>query len=414
MKEYARLVVRTGANVQPGQIVQLTISVEQHAFADMLAEEAYKAGAKKVNLNWLSDSMKRLHYTYAAEETLSETLPWEEEKYRQMTKDLPVRIFIESEDPDALAGLDPEKISRIMQSRVRVSKPYRDAIEGRHQWCIAALPSPAWAVKCFPDLPEEEAVEKLFEAIFRTVRITGNTETSDGGTSASNPVAAWKAHTDLLEEKSRWLNEQRFQWLEYRSANGTDFRVELISEASWEAAGSVNKQNGAYYIPNMPTEEIFTSPKAGSCEGTLVAVKPLSWNGQLIENFSIRFEAGRAVSCRAEKGQELLEKMIHMDEGACMLGEAAIVPKESPVNGCGFLFYNTLFDENACCHFALGQGFRELLPDGETLSTEAAKAAGINDSIIHVDFMVGADDLSITGIREDGSRVPVFVNGTWA
>ena len=404
LQEYARLIIRTGANVQPGQIVQLSISVEQHAFAAMLTEEAYRAGAKKVNMNWLSDRQDRLHYTYAEEDVLSETLPWEEEKLRQMTEDLPVRIFIESEDPDALAGLNPEKISHVMQKRAAVVKPYRDAIDGKHQWCIAALPSESWAKKCFPESSPEEALSKLYEAIFRTVRIYGGLD----------PVAAWKMHVDTITEKCAWLNAQEFVSLHYSSQNGTDFTVSLIPGASWVGAGSVNEENGAFYIPNMPTEEIFTSPLAGHCEGTLVAVKPLSWNGQLIENFSIHFENGRAVSCSAEKGQTLLEKMIQMDDGAAMLGEVALVPKESPVNRCGFLFYNTLFDENACCHFALGHGFKEVLPNGNSLSSEEATQNGINDSIIHVDFMVGAEDLTIRGLRADGISVPIFENGTWA
>ena len=404
LSEYARLIVRTGANVQPGQVVQLSIAVEQHEFAAMITEEAYLAGAKKVNLNWLSDGQDRLHYRYADEETLALTLPWEEEKLRQMTKDLPVRIFIESEDPDALAGLDPEKLSHVRQRRSAVAKPYRDAIDGKHQWCIAALPSEPWAKKCFPDRPTEEAMALLWDAVLRTVRIGGE----------NDAVAAWQEHTSRIKAKGDWLNDQHFRKLHYESSNGTDFTVELIPEASWEGAGSVNQENGAYYIPNMPTEEIFTSPRAGKCDGKLVAVKPLSYNGQLIEDFSITFENGKAISCSAAKGQKLLEKMLHMDEGACMLGEVALVPKESPVNRCGFLFYNTLFDENACCHFAVGQGFKEVLPNGENLTTEEATAAGINDSIIHVDFMVGAEDLSITGYRADGSSVPVFRNGTWA
>ncbi len=404
LSEYARLIVRTGANVQPGQVVQLSIAVEQHEFAALITEEAYLAGAKKVNLNWLSDGQNRLHYHYAEEAVLSETLPWEKEKLRQMTEDLPVRIFIESEDPDALAGLDPEKLSRVMQSRAAVAKPYRDEIDGRHQWCIAALPSEAWARKCFPGRSDEEAMELLYDAVFRTVRISDHEDAVD----------AWRAHTDRIEKKSTWLNAQGFTSLRYESSNGTDFTVALIPEAHWEGAGSINCENGVYYIPNMPTEEIFTSPMAGKCEGTLVAVKPLSWNGQLIEDFSITFSEGKAVSCKAAKGQDLLNKMLHMDEGACMLGEVALVPKESPVNQCGFLFYSTLFDENACCHFAVGQGFKEVLPDGDRLTTEEAAAAGINDSIIHVDFMVGADDLSITGYRPDGSSAAIFRNGTWA
>ena len=402
LEKYARLIVRTGANVQPGQVVQLAVSVEQHEFAAMVMEECYLAGAKKVNIDWLCDAQRRLNFRYADQAVLSAVLPWEEAKMKQMTEDLPCRIFIESEDPDALSGIDPDKISAVSRSRGTVMKPYRNAIEGKHQWVIAAYPSETWARKCFPDA--EDAVDRLWDAILRTVR---DDEEND-------PVQAWKAHTDFIESKAAWLNAQHFASLRYRSANGTDFTVELIPEARWEGAGAVNTVNRAFYIPNMPTEEIFTSPAAGRCEGTLVAIKPLSWNSQLIEDFSITFRGGRAVSCRAARGQALLEKMISMDDGAAMLGEVALVPKESPVNQCGFLFYETLFDENACCHCALGMGFKEVLPGGDDMSMAEAQKHGINDSIIHVDFMIGADDLSIDGILPDGSSVPVFRNGTWA
>ena len=402
LRKYAELIVRTGANVQAGQVVRLTASVEQYRFAELLTEECYKAGAKKVNVEWTSDALNRLNFTYADEEVLSEVLPWEEEKMKQMVKDLPCRIFIVSDDPDALSGIDPKKISNVSQRRNKVFKPYRNAIDGKHQWVIAAHPSEKWAQKVFPDAAD--TVDRLWDAILKTVRVTED----------NDPVAEWKAHTDFIAKKAEWLNAQGFSSLEYKSSNGTDFRVELIPGARWEGAGIHNPLNGAFYIPNMPTEEIFTSPYAGRCEGTLVAVKPLSWNSQIIDGFSITFENGRAVSCKAEKGQELLEKMIKMDECACMLGEVALVPKESPVNQCGFLFYETLFDENACCHVALGEGFKEVLPGGDDMTVEQAQEHGINDSIIHVDFMVGADDLSIDGIRPDGSRAHIFQNGTWA
>ncbi len=402
LKKYAHLIVCTGANVQKGQTVQLTAAVEQHEFAALVTEECYKAGARKVNMNWTSDMKNRLDFLYAEQEVLSEVLPWEEAKMKQMVDDLPCRIFIVSDDPDALGGIDPKKISAVTQSRTSVFKPYRNAIEGKHQWVIAAHPSEKWARKCFPDA--EDAVDRLWEAILKTVRVSED----------NDPVAEWDAHMKNIKSKAAWLNEQGFSSLEYKSSNGTDFRVELIPDAAWEGAGDVNPLNGAAYIPNIPTEEVFTSPYAGRCDGTLVAVKPLSWNSQLIEDFSITFKDGKAVSCNAAKGQELLEQMIKMDERACMLGEVALVPKESPVNQCGFLFYETLFDENACCHCALGMGFKEVLPDGDDLSVEEAMERGINDSVIHVDFMVGADDLSIDGIRPDGTRTAIFRNGTWA
>jgi len=404
LQKYAELIVRTGANVQKGQVVQLSISVEQHDFAARVIEECYKAGAKKVNVDWIFDRHAKLNYLFADQDTLAAVLPWEEEKMKQVVKDLPVRIYIASEDPDAMNGVDPQKLSYVMQRRGAIMKPYRNAIDGKHQWVIAAYPSVKWAKKCFPDVGDDQAVEQLWAAILRTVRVRED----------NDPVAEWKAHTDFIEEKAAWLNAQGFASLRYHSANGTNFTVELIPGAKWEGAGVKNPVNGAFYIPNMPTEEIFTSPIAGKCEGTLVAVKPLSWNSQLIEDFSITFKDGRAVSCKAAKGQELLEKMIHMDEGAAMLGEVALVPKESPVNQCGFLFYETLFDENACCHCAVGMGFKEVLPGGDDMTMEEAQKMGINDSIIHVDFMVGADDLSIDGIKPDGTAVAVFRNGTWA
>ena len=404
LQKYARLVVGTGAGVQPGQVVSILAAVDQHEFACMVMEECYKAGAKRVSIDWDCDEETRLTYAYTEEAVLSEVLPWQVSKLQQAADDLAVRIYIESSDPDALAGIDPQKLSNVMRARTKVTKPIRDKIDGKYQWCIVAIPSPVWAKKCFPDLSEEDAVAALWDAVLKTVRVDAD----------SDPVQRWQAHTDLLTEKSAWLNEQAFTSLRYHSANGTDFSVELIPGAVWAGAKERNPVNDVWYVPNMPTEEIFNSPMAGKCEGTLVATKPLSWNGQLIENFSITFENGKAVSCKAEKGQETLEQMIAMDETSCMLGEVALVPKESPVNQCGFLFFNTLFDENACCHVALGCGFKEVLPGGNDMTVQEAQAKGINDSCIHVDFMIGSDDLSIDGIRPDGAAVPVFRNGTWA
>ena len=404
LEKYARVIVKTGANVQPGQCVNLVANVNQYAFAALVAEECYRAGAKKVDVEWSCDPLSKVHYLYQDTEVMSETLPWEIAKMEQNVKDLPVRMLIMSGDPDALADIAVEKLTAVGRARRQVAKPYRDATDGKEQWVIVALPSPVWAKKVFPDCSEDEAMQKLWDAILTTVRVDEE----------NDPVADWKEHTDLMNAKANWLNEQKFKALHYTSANGTDFTVTLNPEASWNAAGEVNPVNGAYYIPNMPTEEVFTSPLAGSCEGTLVATKPLSYQSQLIEDFSITFADGRAVSWQARKGEELIGQMVAMDENAAKLGEVALVPKESPVNRTGILFYNTLFDENACCHLALGAGFKELLPNGNDLSPEEALAHGVNDSIIHVDFMVGSEDLSIDGIKADGTLVPVFRNGTWA
>ena len=403
LKKYAQLVVGTGANVQPGQVVSVLASVDQHEFACMVMEECYKAGAKRVYMDWDCDEETRLVYTYTDETELCDMKPWQVAKVQQMADDLAVRIYIESSDPDVLSGINPQKLSNVMRARTKITKPIRDTIDGKYQWCIVAIPSPAWAKKCFPELPEADAMAALWDAVLKTVRVDAD----------SDPVATWKAHTDRLTSKADWLNSQNFTSLRYHSANGTDFSLDLIPGSRWAGAKEENPVNHVWYVPNMPTEEIFNSPMAGKCEGTLVSTKPLSWNSQLIENFSITFKDGRAVSCKAEKGQETLEQMIAMDETSCMLGEVALVPKESPVNRCGFLFYNTLFDENACCHVALGCGFKEVLPGGNDMTVKEAQEKGVNDSCIHVDFMVGSDDLAIDGIRPDGTVVPVFRNGTW-
>lgn len=404
LQRYARLIVRTGANVQRGQRVELTIWVEQKELAALITEECYAAGAKYVDLRWQSDAIRRLHYFHADTDTLGEVRPWEEAQAKQTAEDLPVRIIVESEDPDALNGIDASKLADVRALRSKVLKKYRDVIEGKHQWCIAAAASPEWATKVFPGVSEEEAVERLWQAIIDCVYLdTGR-----------DPVEVWEEHNERLTRRADWLNRMAFTSLEYRSANGTDFSVGLIPGAKWSGAGDVNPTNNAPYVPNLPTEEVFTTPMRGVCEGTLVSVKPLSWSGQLIEDFSVTYKGGKAVSCRARVGQEALEKLLHMDEGAAMLGEVALVPKESPINASGLLFYSTLFDENACCHVAAGHGFGEVLDDFLDLSKEELEQRGINDSMIHVDYMVGADDLSVTGIQADGTRLPIFVDGTWA
>lgn len=404
LERYARLIVRTGANVQKGQKVEVTVNIDQAELAELVVKESYEAGARRVTVKWECDSIQRMHYQYATTEELGTVLKWEDERAKQQVEDLPVRIFIESEDPDALSGLDADKLSQVRQMRQKVLKKYRQMIDGKHQWVIAAAASPAWAKKVFPDDDEATAVEKLWKSICSCVYLDTDRD----------PVEVWAEHNALMTEKAQWLNEQRFVKLEYKSANGTDFTVGLIPEAKWEGAADVNRDKNIRYVPNMPTEEVFTSPMKGVCEGTLVSTRPLSWSGQVINNFSVTYRDGKVVSCKAEQGQEMLEKMFAMDEGAAMLGEVALVPKESPINRSGLMFYNTLFDENACCHVAAGMGFGEVLEGFPNLSKEEMSEKGLNDSIIHVDYMVGSDDLNITGYRADGTSAPIFINGTWA
>lgn len=403
MKKYAQLTVRSGVNLKKGQGCLIYAQVEQYEFARLVEEEAYKAGAGWVMMMWQDQPSAKLRYKNENLETLSRVEKWEEARLQYFVDQLPARIFIESADPDGLKGVDIDKMQKANAAVTKITKPYRDKMDNVHQWTIVAVPSDKWAKKVFPGERINTAVEKLWEAILQSVRVTEDNQ----------PIEEWNRHNAALKEKYEKLNAYHFDHLHYESENGTDFTCWLIPEAKWMGGGEALK-DGTFFNPNMPTEEVFISPMKGKCEGTLVATVPLSYQGNLIENFSITFENGRAVSCKAEKNQELLEKMIAMDEGASMLGELALVPDDSPISNSGILFYNTLFDENAACHVALGMGFDNVIEGYEDKSKEEIKELGVNDSIIHVDFMVGSDKLNITGYTGDGKAVSVFKNGNWA
>ena len=401
MRSYAKLIVRVGANVQKGQEVRVFASLDQPEFIKMLAEECYKAGASRVTVDWNYPELTKLSARYMKLRDLSETREWEKARMQDMVDHLPVRIFIESEDPDGLRGINP-KYFKAFAARIKISKPYRDAIDNKHQWCIAAVPGEAWAKKVHPELSKRAAVEQLWKDILYTARADGE-----------DPIADWEEHNRDLKARSKYLNDLRLRELRYHSANGTDFKVGLIPTAEFHA-GRDKTMQGVVYDPNMPTEEVFTSPDRRTAEGIVYATKPLSYQGQLIENFSVRFEKGRAVEVKAEKGQDVLEQIISMDEGCHYLGECALVPKESPIHQSGLLFYNTLFDENAACHLALGFGFDECVKGFENMTKEELYEIGVNDAGNHTDFMIGSDDLSIDGVDEHGNVHPIFRNGTWA
>ena len=402
-RKYARLIARVGANIQKGQAVRLFISADQYEFATILVDECYKAGASRVDVDWGWQPLAKLNYRYRTVKSLSTVLKWEEEKMKLMAEELPCRIYITSDDPDGLKGVNQEKMRKASIARYPIMKPYREAIENRHQWTIAAVPSYAWAKKVFPHLSKHQAMEALWEAILSTCRA------SEG----MDAVAEWDAHNRELKARCAYLNNLGIETLEYRASNGTDFTVGMIPEARF-CGGAEDTIGGVTFNPNMPTEECFISPKRGVAEGIVYSSKPLSWQGELIENFSVRFHEGKAVEVKAEKGQALLEKMISMDEGASYLGECALVPWSSPINQTGLLFYNTLFDENACCHLALGMGFIDTIDGYADRSLEEMRAMGVNDSMIHVDFMIGTEDLTVTAHCRDGKTVKVFENGTWA
>ncbi len=402
LKKYAKLLARVGLNIKKGQTVFIAAGLDQPEFVTMVVEECYKAGASEVHLEFGHQPIDRLTYQYCSIETLSQMDPWVKARWEFKAKNYSCRLWIESEDPDGLNGVDQEKMSKVRQAMFPQVKPYRQALENKHQWCIAAVPGKAWAKKVFPQLSESKAVEAMWRAILSASRADGK-----------NPVRAWKEHNASLKARCEYLNGLGLRYLEYKSGNGTDVRVELLPDSVF-AGGQEKTLQGRVFNPNIPTEEVFTSPKAGAVEGIVYSTKPLSYMGQLIDEFSLRFENGKVVEAKAKRGEALLKKMVSMDEGAGKFGECALIPYDSPISQSGVLYYNTLFDENASCHFALGFGFNECLKGFEKLTDEECKARGINDSMIHVDFMIGARDTSIVGVTQEGKRVQIFENGTWA
>lgn len=402
MQKFAKLIAKKGANVQKGQEVYIDASLDQPEFVKMVAEECYRAGAGKVIVEWSYQPLAKVNYRYRSVKTLSTIEKWELEKLQHKVDVLPAVIYIESDDPDGLKGINQEKVSKAQQARYPVIKPLCDKMENKYQWCIAAVPGKAWAKKVFPNERESKAVEKLWNAILYTSRADGD-----------DPVKAWEEHNADLKARCEYLNSLGIKKLHYTSSNGTDFTVGLIDDALF-LGGSEDTIGGVEFNPNIPSEEVFTSPMKGQAEGVVHATRPLSYRGQLIENFSVRFEGGKAVEVHAEKGEDLLKQMISMDENAAYLGECALVPYDSPIRNSEITFYNTLFDENACCHLAFGRGFENSIKDFANLTLDQCREKGINDSIIHVDFMIGSQDLDIDAITRSGEVVAIFRNGNWA
>ena len=401
LRQYAKLIVRCGANVQKGQEVMIYAGLDQPEFVQMVVEEAYKAKAKEVTVHWNYQPLGKVHYRYQTVKTLGTVKEWEKARQQHYCDVLPARIHLSSSDPDGMKGINMAKVAKARQMSYPILKPYSDQMDGKQQWCIAAVPGAAWAKKVFPGLPKGKAIEKLWEAILLTSRVT------------EDPIGAWEEHNADLAKRCEYLNNLQIRSLHYTASNGTDLTVGMIPEAVFCGGGETTK-GGVFFNPNIPTEECFISPMRGQAEGIVYSTKPLSYHGQLIDNFWLRFEGGKAVEVGAEKGEELLKQMVSMDEGAAYLGECALVPQTSPINQSGLLFYNTLFDENAVCHLALGAGFSDTIRDCHNKTLEECQALGINDSMIHVDFMIGCDTMTIDATCADGSVVRIFENGNWA
>ena len=407
IKAYAKLIAKCGVNIKRGDEVIINASLDAPDFICMVAEECYRAGAARVMIEWSYQKKTRMDMKYMTAKRLGVVEAWEEAKLKYRLEKDPAMIFILSDDPDGLKGIDQKKYTSAMIERLKVIKPYRDQMENKYKWCIAAVPGEAWAKKVFPGVRASVAIEKLWEAILLTSRVI------DKEGNLLDPVAEWDKHNQSFIDRANVLNAQKIKTLHYTSKNGTDLKVGLMDKSVFIGGGE-ETLGGEYFNPNIPTEELFTTPKAGEAEGIVYSAMPLSWRGEIIDNFSMKFEGGRVVEVKAEKNEELLRQMVNMDEGAAKLGECALVPFESPIRQSGIMFYETLFDENASCHFAVGRGFNNGVEGFESLTNEEMREMGVNDSSIHVDFMIGSDDLNIVGIREDGSEFKIFENGTWA
>ena len=401
LREYARLIVRCGVNVQKGQEVMVYAGLDQPEFVQMVVEEAYKAKARKVIVEWSYAPLAKAHNRYQSVKTMGTVEEWVKARRQHMVDTVPARIHLISADPDGLKGMNMEKVAKAQKMSYPILKPYSDQLANKQQWCIAAVPGVAWARKMFPGLSKNQAVEKLWEAILYTSRVN------------EDPVKAWQAHNADLKARCDYLNSLNIRSLRYTAENGTDLTVGMIPDSHFCGGGDTSLQ-GIYFNPNIPTEECFISPMKGQADGIVYSTKPLSYQGQLIENFWLRFENGKAVEVGAEKGRELLETMVTMDEGAAYLGECALVPQASPIAESGLLFYNTLFDENASCHLAMGSGFADTINDFQNKSLQECRELGINDSMIHVDFMIGCDSMNIDATCADGKVVPIFRDGNWA
>ena len=401
LRNYAKLIARMGVNIQKGQEVIIYCELDQPRFVEMLVDECYKAGAGKVKVEFSHQPLYKLNVRHRTVTSLARVEEWEKARLQHYVDTLPASITLISADPDGLKGINQAKVAKADQKSWPIYKPYFDAMENKYQWCIAAVPGAAWAKKVFPGLPKGRAIEKLWEAILFTSRAT------------EDPIAAWEAHNKELHDRCVFLNNLGIAELRYRGDNGTDLTVGLIPEGTF-TGGVDTTISGIPFDANIPSEECYTSPMRGKAEGIVYATKPLSYNGQLIENFWVRFENGKAVEVHAEKNQALLEQMISMDEGAAYLGECALVPVNSPISESGILFYETLFDENAACHLALGMGFTNTIRGFENKTVDECREMGINDSMEHNDFMIGYEGLDIDAVTRDGKTVPIFRRGKWA
>lgn len=402
LNNYAELLVKVGVNVQKGQTVVLNISIELPELARAIVKKAYEAGAYKVKVNWSDDEVSRIHYDMASEESFLDVPKHTAAERIEQAENGAAFITIKSDDPDLLAGVSSQKIINANRTLSTALTRFRQLTQSfKVSWSLGAAPSKGWAAKVFPDLPEDQQIAKLWDVIFQMVRAD-----------QPDPVGAWEKHIATLKEKSNFLNQKQYKKLRY-VAPGTDLTMELPENHIW-LGGNKENEKGVWFVPNLPTEEVYSAPLRTGVNGKVSSTKPLSYSGNIIDNFTFTFENGRVVDVTAEKGEETLKGLVNMDEGAHYLGEVALVPHHSPISDSGVLFYKTLFDENASCHLAIGSAYSACIEGGTEMTPEQLNEHGLNTSTVHTDFMIGSAELDIYGVTADGTEEPVFKKGNWA
>ncbi len=400
---YAKLLVQQGVALQPGQELVLECPLERADFGREIVRCAYACGAGHVTVIWDDDETRRLEYENVDLSYFEHVPSWKREQLNSLAEAGAAFLFIEGQDPEAFKGIDPAKPAMASRASHTELKAFHDGMDfGRNTWCIAGAPIVSWATKVFPDYSEEEALYRLWEAILETSRAAGD-----------DPQGEWETHNAAFEKNKRFLNAHHFDRLHYQSSNGTDFTLGMTDHHIWEG-GAARTTSGIAYFPNIPTEEIFTSPDRMRADGVVHSALPLVHAGSVVRDFWFRFEGGKVVDYDAAQGKDVLKHILETDENACRLGECALISKNTPIRESGILFYDTLYDENASCHLALGIGFPDCYESGYGMTGEELERHGVNQSHTHVDFMIGAEDMDITGITADGDEVPIFVNGQWA
>ncbi|MFG6113944.1 aminopeptidase [Halobacillus sp. MO56] len=403
LEKYAELALKTGVNLQKDQMLMVNSTIEGADFTRMVVKKAYEMGAKTVHINWSDDAITRTKYEYESKETLAEVPQWKVDMYDYFAEGGAAILSIRSTDPDLLKGIDGEKIAAANKAGAQAMKNFRSfTMNDRIQWSIVSIPITTWAQKIFPEAGEEEAVTKLWEQIFKIVRVD-----------KENPVVAWEEHNNILAQARDFLNRKKYKKLIYK-APGTDLEVELPEGHIWKGGASKTEKEGIPFNANMPTEEVFTVPHKYGVNGQVSSTKPLNYGGNLIDDFTLTFKEGKVVDYKAEQGEATLKHLLDTDEGSTRLGEMALVPNESPISQSGLIFYNTLYDENASCHLALGKAYPNSLEGGSDMNEEELDKHGVNDSLSHVDFMMGSGELDIDGVLEDGTTEAVMRKGSWA